>query len=88
MYTLAYKDTNPIEYFYGQLERFDKSFYTAEIEKHGLDAVINDDLAHFWNNDFYDTIDTAQKAAEIDNETIIEFTINDLRAAYQRAFVL
>jgi hypothetical protein len=86
MYTLTRKTETPAEHFAGQLERFDKGFYAEQIKQYGLDAVVTDDLNHFWNNEFFETSDMAQNAAGT-NELILEITYEDLRAAYQRAFV-
>jgi hypothetical protein len=85
MYTLTNTQTNATTHFHQQLERFDKDFYAQEIATHGIDAVINDDLNNFWNDHIYNTETEAQTASN-NNETILAFTLDDLRTAYRQAF--
>ena len=90
MYSLFTSSTNTTDaatYFAAQLEQFDKNYYSMVIEEHGVDRPLEDDICWFWQDFFFATLEEAEDFARDNNHKhIIEFTMDDLRAAYLRAF--
>lgn len=88
LFTTSTNTTDPATYFAAQLEQFDKGYYEMAIEEHGLETPLNEDLVWFWQDSFFATREEAQEfARDNDHKHIIEFTMDELRDAYLRAFV-